>query len=356
MSDTTDIPTRSLVTGATGLLGSSITRLLLDGGGEVVALVRDPARARRLLPDHPALRVVAGDVNDPGSYRKELVGVDTVFHTAAYFREYFQPGADLALMERTNVTAVRDLLTTAAEAGVPTVVHTSSVNVLNRQGADNPADEHTPPPPELRDQPTSTSYSASKVRAEAVVREFADRPGLRVPVVLPGWMWGPGDAGPTSAGRLFLAVARGEMRAVPRLHNYVVDVRDVALACVRAAARPEAGRYVVAGRRHSLQEICAAVAAVTGAQTPRTVPAGLAMAVAALLEAQARLRGKEPVATRTGVQVLRDGDGRHFSSARAQQQLGIVFRPIEQTMADTAQWYREHGFLPAGRAGRPVAR
>lgn len=346
MNDATGAaPRRSLVTGATGMLGSAITRCLLDHGGEVVALVRDPARARRLLPDHPGVRVVVGDVVDPDSYRTELKGTDAVFHTAAYFREYFQLGSDTELMERTNVAAVRDLLTAAVDAEVPTVVHTSSINVLDRRGSAAPADEDTPPPPELRDLPVSTDYSGSKVRAEAVVREFADRSGLRVPMVLPGWMWGPGDHGPTAGGRLFLAVAKGEMSAVPRIEHHVVDVRDVALACVRAASAPEAGRYVVGGRRHALPRLCAEVAAQTGVRPPRGVPVGLAMAAAAVMEAGARLTGGEPAATRSGIRTLRDGEARHVSSARAQQRLGVTFRPIEQTVADTAAWYRAHGYL-----------
>jgi dihydroflavonol-4-reductase len=103
-----DVPARprSLVTGATGLLGSNLVRRLLDGDEEVVALVRDADRAKRLLPDDPRLRVSVGDITDPGSYRHLLEGVDEVFHTAAYFREYYQNPAQIAPLEEVNVSAV----------------------------------------------------------------------------------------------------------------------------------------------------------------------------------------------------------------------------------------------------------
>ncbi|MBV2365898.1 NAD-dependent epimerase/dehydratase family protein [Streptomonospora nanhaiensis] len=345
-TDASGAPRRSLVTGATGLLGGNIVAHLLDAGGEVVALVRDPERARRLLPDHDRLTVAAGDITDPGAYSPLLPGCDAVFHTAAYFREFYRPGADLEQMERVNVTAVGDLLRAAEAAGVPVFVHTSSINVLAATGPQRAADEDTGVPEHYRDLDRSVDYASSKVRAERVVRDYAATSAMRVPIVLPGWMWGPGDAGPTSAGRLLQSLATGRMRAVPALSNYAVDARDVAAACVRAAVLPVTGRFVVAGAKHTIREIAEVVAKETGTPVPRAVPAWLAMAVVTLMEVSARLRGTEPTATRTGVAVLRDAAGRNISSARAQRELGIVFRPIERTIADEVAWYRAQGVLP----------
>jgi dihydroflavonol-4-reductase len=341
----TTIPGRALVTGATGLLGGSIVRELLAAGGEVVALVREEERARRLLPAAGRLRIAVGDVTDLDSFRRELKGLDAVFHTAAYFREYYQPQHDLDLLYRTNVEVVDELLHAAADAAVPVVVHTSSIGVLGPGSPDAPADEDTPPGPGVE----GNAYRTSKLRSEEVVRRFCRRSDeVRVPVVLPGWMWGPGDFGPTSAGRLFLAVARGELRAVPRAGNHVVDARDVAAACVRAAAVGDSGRrYVVAGSWRSLADVCAGVARAVGAEAPRQVPARLALTVATVLELSARLRRRPAVATRTGVKVLLEGDRARFSSARAVRELGVSFRPLHQTLADEAAWYREQGLLPA---------
>ncbi|MDT0302377.1 NAD-dependent epimerase/dehydratase family protein [Streptomonospora wellingtoniae] len=349
------VPRRSLVTGATGLLGGNITAQLLDAGGEVTALVRDADRARRLLPDHPRLRIGVGDVTDPAAYTPLLAGCDTVFHTAAYFREYYETGADLRVLERVNVASLHPLLRAAEDAGVSAFVHTSSVNVLATTGPDSPADEETPPPRRYRGLDRSLDYPSSKVRAEEAVREYARTCSMRVPIVLPGWMWGPGDAGPTSAGRLLQAVAAGRMRAVPALGNYVVDARDVAAACVRAAGPGGGGRYVVAGTRHRLRDLTAAVAAETGTAAPREVPVPAALGVVALMEGLARLRGTEPPATRTGLAVLREGDGRNITSARAQRELGTAFRPMERTIADEVAWYRAHGILP-GPSGASVPR
>src|SRR5216684_7277244 len=97
-------PGRVLVPGATGLLGSNVTGELLATGAEVLALVRSAERARRLLPAHERLRILEGDVTRIDGFAARLRGVDAIVHTAAYFREYYQPGGnDAAQLQRVNV-------------------------------------------------------------------------------------------------------------------------------------------------------------------------------------------------------------------------------------------------------------
>jgi dihydroflavonol-4-reductase len=338
------VPRRALVTGATGLLGSAIVReLLADGCEEILALVRDRDRAARLLPDDERVRAVQGDVTDVAGFRDALAGLDAVLHTAAYFREYYEPGNDPELLRRTNVDAVRDLLEAAARAEVGVVVHTSSSGTLGRTADGSPAEEDVPPPVFGA---KGNRYFQSKVHSEEVVRAFCAQHELRVPIVLPGWMWGPGDAGPTGAGRLFLAAARGELSAIPRAGNHIVDARDVARACVRAAVDGVGERrYIVAGEWHSLAEVCGEIARLRAIRAPREVPARVALLMAGLFELQGALLRRPPLATRTGVRTITGDTETRISSTRAQRELGATFRPLRQTIADEAAWYREHGYL-----------
>ncbi|NYI05364.1 NAD-dependent epimerase/dehydratase family protein [Allostreptomyces psammosilenae] len=340
-------PSSSLVTGATGLLGSNIVRALLERGAErVTAVVRDPARARDLLPDDPRLKLVAGDVNDIDGFRDELSDLDAVFHCAAYFREYYQPAADTALLMRTNVDAVEKLLHASAKAGVRVLVHTSSTGALSTTAGTGPLDEDTP---NVRPG-HENAYQDSKARSEEVIARFLqteDR--LRVPIVNPAWMWGPGDAAPTSAGRLFLAIAGGTMRALPSAGNHAVDARDVADGCLRAAEVGVSGRrYVFGGRFVTMEELATAIDAATGCGVPRVLPARVVLAAAGLMEFRGRITNTTPVATRAGVRTLIEGTKRRVSSARVERELGITFRPFKETITDLADWYREHGFLNGG--------
>ena len=207
---------RAVVTGATGLLGSNIVLQLLAGGSEVVAVVRDRERGCRLLPSHPRLRLVVGDVTRVRDFAPDMADAEVIFHTAAYFREYYESGSSPLLLEQTNVTAVGDLVDAAVAARIPVMVHVSSSGVLGPASGDALADEETP----AGAWSFTNGYFASKVRAEELIHERCKRHEVRVPIVLPGWMWGPGDGAPTSAGRMFLAVANGQLSAVPRVSGH----------------------------------------------------------------------------------------------------------------------------------------
>jgi nucleoside-diphosphate-sugar epimerase len=333
------------VTGATGLLGSNVTTQLLAAGAEVLALARSVDRARRLLPVHAPLRIVEGDITRVEGFAAALRGVDAIIHTAAYFREYYQPGGDdTAQLQRVNVDAVERLLEAAADAGVPVLVHISSATTIGTRPGGQPADEDTPPGPGWQ----RNGYRASKVRAELVIRGWAEDDGVRVPVIVPAWMWGPGDAAPTASGRLFLAVARGELGAVPRVGSPIADARDVAAAAIRAIGSGAHGRrYIIAAGWQPLPAITGQIAAVAGVRAPRQVPAAMAMTGATVMELAARLRHRDPAATRAGTRVLLEGDRQHLTSQRAERELGVTFRPLEQIISDEADWYRSHGMLAA---------
>jgi dihydroflavonol-4-reductase len=137
---------RAFVTGATGLLGNNLVRALEEGGHEVIALVRDPAKASRVLAD-TRIRLVTGDMKHVAGFARELSGCDAVFHTAAYFRESFEPGFDPGALDRINIDATMRLLGATDEAAVPCFVHVSSGGVVGRNPDGSPGNEETPPLP-----------------------------------------------------------------------------------------------------------------------------------------------------------------------------------------------------------------
>ena len=330
---------RVVVTGATGLLGRSVVAELLAGGVDVVAIVRNTERGRRALGEHDALALVAGDVLDITAWASALRGADAVIHTAAYFREYYQPGFDRELLQRTNVDAVAGLITAADAADVPVVVHVSSSGAIGAAPRGELADEDTPPGKWSR----RNHYYASKVRAEARIDEMRCTCSVRIPVIVPAWMWGPGDGAPTASGQMFVSIANGTAAGVPRVGVHLVDARDVAQACVRAAKVGLNRRYVVAGQRHELPAVGAQIAQLCGAPAPRPVSPRLALAASGLLQFTDRLRGRPPLVTPRATRVLIDSAAQRISSARAQAELGVTFRPIAETLADEARWFRRQG-------------
>jgi len=339
---------RAFVTGATGLLGGNLVRELAVRGWQVRALVRDEGRAARLLAGLPALTLVGGDMEDPEAFAPALAGCDVVFHTAAYFRESYRGGSHWARLHAVNVEGTKRLIAAALAAGVRRFLQVSSIGTLIMRRPDGgPVDAGM----RERADATNNDYFRSKILADAVVEDaLARHPELWAAFVLPGFMNGPGDAGPTAAGQMIVDFVARRLPGVVDAHLSWVDARDVAQACVAAAERaPRGARYVVAGRRLHLADGYAALARITGIAAPtRRLPTRLVGAIAALNEAWARLSGRPVLIGLATYRNLRDtGPHNLYDSSRAERELDVVFRPLEETLRDAVAWLRGQGMLAA---------
>lgn len=90
---------KAFVTGSTGLLGNNLVRLLTEQGHTVKALVRSKEKAAKLF-EGLEVTLVQGDMKDVPGFASDLEGCDVLFHAAAYFREYYQPGDHWAELSR----------------------------------------------------------------------------------------------------------------------------------------------------------------------------------------------------------------------------------------------------------------
>lgn len=340
------------ITGCTGMLGSNLVRALVSDGHEVVGLCRSIRKAQWLLHGLE-LELIAGDMRDVNGFAHHLEGCDAVIHTAAYFREYYTPGDHADALEDINVRAMIALMRASEALGVKRFIHIGSSSAIGMKPDGSPGDEDTAPAPEqLRNL-----YARSKFEGDAKIREFQASSNMRVIEILPGWMWGPGDAGPTGAGKLLLDFLAGKLPAVPKGGTNVADVRDVAAAIVAALHHPAPrDRYLVGGTFHTIPELMHTIAKITGRRPPRALPSAVVLAYAHCSELWARLTGTRPTAPVEGVRLF--ARTRRVSSARAIAELGASFRPFAETAEATMTWYREHGVYeptpPAKAVERPA--
>src|SRR3712207_1517062 len=159
---------RIVVTGATGNVGTSLLAAL--GGDsrvtEIVGIARRPPRL-----DSPRTRWVQADVSS-APLGEHLRGADAVVHLAWLI----QPSRDEAVLEATNVTGSRRVFEAAAEAGVRTLVHASSIGAYSAGPSDTPVEESWP-----TDGTPSSFYARHKVAAERALDAVeAAHPELRV--------------------------------------------------------------------------------------------------------------------------------------------------------------------------------
>lgn len=326
----------TLVTGATGFVGSAVVRRLLDSGHDVRALVR-PTGDRRNLAGLP-IDIVTGDLREPDSLTAALHGCDALFHVAADYRLWVRDDRE---MYATNVEGTRHLMKAAGEAGVRRIVYTSSVAVLGHAAGGRPADETA----EARVDDMIGPYKRSKFLAEQAVRELADQ-GLPVVIVNPTAPVGPRDVKPTPTGRMIAQAAAGRLPAYVETGLNIVDVDDVAEGHLLAFERGRVGRrYILGGDNMTLREILGAIARSAGRRAPRIrLPYGCALAIACGAEAWASLFGGEPIANLDSVRMARAP--MFFASSRARVELGYQARPATEALARAVAWFRATGLCP----------
>lgn len=326
----------TLVTGATGFVGSAVLRKLVQRGHQVRALVR-PTADRRNLED-VAAEVATGDLTDRASLDRAMRGCDTVFHVAADYRLWVP---DPARMFAINVEGTRHIMEAAGAAGARRIVYTSSVATLGTSKDGTPATEDTV----ATAADMIGAYKRSKHAAEALVREMVAGHGLPAVIVHPSTPIGPRDVKPTPTGRLVVEAASGRMPAFVDTGLNVVHVDDVADGHVLALEHGRIGRhYVLGGGDLTLGQILSIVAEITSRPAPRLkLPHGAILPFAALAELWAKVGGGEPFATREGVKMARKK--MFYSSARAVQELDYRPRPAREAIADAIAWFREHGYL-----------
>lgn len=333
----------AFVTGATGLLGNNLVRQLLAEGFRVKALARSRDKAKRQF-DGLDIEIVQGDMLDVPAFAAALAGVDVVFHTAAYFRDSYKGGRHWDTLYRSNVEGTGALLEHAWRAGVRRFVHTSSIAVL--RGVPGGIVDETM----LRDEQDADDYYRSKILSDRVVLSFLDsHPDFWAAMVLPGWMHGPGDIGPTQAAQLVLDLAQNRLPGIPPGSVAVVDARDVAHALIQAHRQGRRGeRYLAAGRHMTMAELIPQIAQALGITAPtRHLPLGLLRVIAAANEVFARLTGRPVLLSWATVKaIVAENERSRFDPTKSERELGLNFRPIPETLRDVVAWLRRTGMLP----------
>jgi dihydroflavonol-4-reductase len=330
----------TLLTGATGFIGSAVLRRLLAAGHEVRVLVR-PGGDRRNLAGLP-IAIVEGDLCEAASLQRAVIGCRALFHVAADYRLWVP---DPAAMFRANVEGTRALMQAAQAAGVEVVVYTSSVATLGVHTTGLPADETTPVSIAAMVGP----YKRSKFVAEQVVREMIAQ-GLPAIIVNPSMPVGPRDIKPTPTGRVIIDAARGRIPVYVETGLNVVHVDDVADGHLRALQHGRVGeKYILGGDDMSFRQLLITIAGLSGRRPPLfRLPHAAALPIAHAAESWARLTGRQPLASVDEVRMARKL--MFFSSGKAAQELGYRARPAAEALADALAWFASAGYFPSTRA------
>jgi dihydroflavonol-4-reductase len=163
-----------------------------------------------------------------------------------------------------------------------------------------------------------------------------------VVMILPGWMMGPGDAAPTSAGQLVQDLMARKLPGLVDGGASLADARDVAKVMIAAAEQGKRGdRYLAAGSLATMTDIAQAVEKASGVKAPGMImPSWLALSIANLSEKWSGFTGSNNPMPPAGIRTLMEKA--QLSSAKAEKELGATFRPLQETIQDTVTWYQNH--------------
>jgi 2-alkyl-3-oxoalkanoate reductase len=217
-----------LVTGASGFLGGRLVEVLSERGSDVRGATRLVTRTQPL----PGVEWVQCDLASEDGVRAALGNIETVFHCAALCGA---PGS-LEEFEDANLRGTLRLVRLAADAGVKTFVHVSSLSVYADGNGTQPAlDETSPYDGRAAER---GAYTRSKLAADAALLEYARRElSPRIIVLRPGTIYGPGAKLPMGRFQLPSFTDRPLMagsRRVPTGLVYVDNVVDAMLAAARS--------------------------------------------------------------------------------------------------------------------------
>lgn len=326
---------KSLVIGGTGQLGANLVRALLEHGHSVRVLHRPDSRTFTL--DGLSVECVEGDLNDGASLRRACEDMQVVYHAAGYYPRTRVPVTEAKgqALKETHL-----LLEAVRNSGNERLVFASSLSTIGfPQQTGRLANETCV----FSTRFLSNPYLMAKAAMEERVLQ-AGKQGIPAVVVVPTEFFGPYDQHPSSGTQILMIAKRKMPVYVPGPVN-VIDVRDVAVAMVRAAERGRIGeRYLVGNWNTTQQELYDLIAEVAGVPPPQvSVPFSLARWAIRAGEWIARARGRPPEFPVNFLEVM--AHMQHYDCSKALRELEYPRNSVTHALADAVKWFRDHGYL-----------
>lgn len=326
---------KRLVTGANGLIGSHLIKILLENNRQVVAFVKPNTSIDSIAKYKEDIQIFYGDVRDGEAVSRAMEGCRKVYHLAACCLLWEKHSL---VYENVNVDGTRNIMRAAKQHNVKRVVYTSTCDLIVN-GQRNNGELCTEDDFVQREEDCAGPYGRSKFLAEQVARSYSE--GIEIIVVHPSCPIGRNDTLPTEPGRLIERVlTRKLIGYIPTQMNFV-HVEDCAKGHFLAMERGEAGeRYILSGKNISLENFLRKISEIANVEMPRIkVPYALGIAFAHVLEAFARINHSSPIASIEGTRLVKHPFV--FSHAKATQELGYSSRDIESTIKEAVEWHFE---------------
>jgi dihydroflavonol-4-reductase len=322
---------KTLVTGATGLIGYNIVRSLLSRNRKVVALVRSLDKGKKVLPAE--VKLVQGDILDKVSVRKAVKDCEVIYHTAGWPEQWLK---DISVFEKVNVTGTKHLIEAAQEAGAEKFIYTSTIDVF--KGTKGEVFNES----EIDPEPKHTPYERSKQKAFQLVLD-AIEDGLPAVNLHPAGLYGPGPAASPGINNFFVDLRAGKVPMLLPGGLPLVFSEDVGEGHVLAEEQGEIGSgYILSDNYFTIKALAQMFLEKIGSEkkAPAVMPMPVVKVVSALGEWVSKFTNKPPLIPKGQMEFLQWGA--IPDSSKAINELGWKCTGIEEGMEKTIEYlFRE---------------
>ncbi|MCV7413043.1 NAD-dependent dehydratase [Mycobacterium florentinum] len=319
---------KKLVIGASGFLGSHVTRQLLASGADVRVMLRRTSSTKGI--DDLEVQRCYGDVFDDEALRAAMAGCDVVYYCVVDARMWLR---DPAPLFRTNVEGLRHVLDAALDAELKRFVFTSTAGTLAISAGRAVTEED----PHNWDE--GGAYIEARVAAENMVLSYAHDKGLPAVAMCISTTYGPGDWAPTPHGSMLSLVANGKFPFYLGYSSEVVGIEDAAKAMLLAAEHGRSGeRYIVSDRYMSVRELHGIAASAVGRRPPRIgIPMSVLRAGSRVNDVLARLLGRDLPFAYAGMRMAELMSP--LDHGKAERELGWTPEPVEDSIRKAAAFF-----------------
>jgi dihydroflavonol-4-reductase len=327
----------TLVTGATGCLGSNLTKALVARGEQVAILRRPGDTVAALGPAAAHVEHRFGDVRNAESVAAALHGVERIYHVAGITEP---TNRAWNTMQSTNVEGTENVARCALKAKVHRLVHTSSVAAIGFPEDGQVAGEDFP----FNGASFPHAYAKTKYAAEAVIAKYVAL-GLNAVVVNPAATMAPGGSLRYSWAALVLKIRKRQLPFYLPGGLGMVACRDVVNGHILAMEKGKAGeRYILNSENLTYHELFKKIASVVQSTPPHVrcpEPVLKAMGhINSCLEWLGVDPGKLSYLTRENVPLL--ARKLYYSPKKAVRELGLSLTALEDSIQETYDWCRAH--------------
>ena len=330
-----------LVTGATGFLGSTICRQLIERGDKVRAFVLPNDKAMKHIPKE--VEIFEGDLCDINSLEKFFTVPNSmktiVLHIASVVTvdpTYNQKVIDINVNGTKNIIDLclshkecQKLVYCSSTGAIPELPKGKIIKEVNK----------------FDETKVLGCYSQSKALATQAVLDAVKNKGLNACVVHPSGILGPEDFAVGETTSVVIQIINGEMPMGIAGSFNLCDVRDLAKGTILASEKGKAGEcYILANEEVSFKDFSRMLEKESKCKKMMMfLPLGVDNFIASVMEKQAKKKGTRPLMTTFSVYHLARNNA--FDSSKAKRERGYTTRSYEETVRDQVAWLKKEGKL-----------